>query len=128
RLEHEAKEKKDKELLEKFRSEFCLSDKEGQKYIELMEAMEVAKVVREEETQKYDNPVYARSLQLKKTSITDLEKLLSTALVSCRYAKLSFEKPEIGQFVVVPFTVQDLDSSRRDRISVSELEKLIKNS
>lgn len=127
RLEHEAEEKKDKELLEKFRAEFCLSDEEGQEYIELMESMEVANVIHDEEMQKYDNQVYARSLQLKKTSITDLEKLLADALEKARYAKLSFEKPEIGQYVIVPFTLQDLDSSRRDHISVSELEKLIKN-
>jgi len=125
RLEHQVEEKKDKELLEKFRAEFCLSDKEGQEYIELMESMEVANVIHDEEMQKYDNQVYARSLQLKKTSITDLEKLLAPAMEEARYAKLSFEKPEIGQYVIVPFTVQDLVSSRRDRISVSELEKLI---
>lgn len=127
-LEREAEKKKDKELLEKYRSEFCLSDKEGQEYIELIEAMEVAKVVREEEMQKYDNPVYERSLQLKKTNISDLEALLTKSLENAKYAKLSFDKPEIGQHVIVPFTVQDTDSSRRDRTSVSELEKVIKNS
>ena len=128
KLEREAEEKKDKELLEKYREEFCLSDKDGQEYIELIEAMEVAKVVQEEEMQKFDNPIYERSLQLKKTNISDLEKLLSGSLEKARYTKLSFDKPEIGQFVIVPFTVQDSDSSRRDRISVSELEKLVKNS
>ena len=127
KLKREQEKKKDNELLGKFRKEFCLSNKEGQEYIELIEAMEVANVVHDEEMQKFDNPVYARSLQLKKTSITNLEKILNKALEDARYAKLSFEKPEIGQYVIVPFTAQDLDSSRRDRISVSELEKLIKN-
>lgn len=124
--EQEAKEKKDKELLEKYRAEFCLSDKDGQEYIETTEAMEVAAVVREEEKQKYDNPVYERSLQLKKTTISDLEKLLSENLEKSKYSKLSFDKPEIGQYVIVPFTVQDADSSRNERVSSSELEKLIK--
>ena len=127
RLEREAEEKKDKELIEKYREEFCLSDKDGQEYIELIEAMEVANVVREEEMQKYDSPIYQRSLQLKKTTIVDLEKLLTESLVKSKYIKLSFGKPEIGQYVIVPFTVQDSDSSRRDRISVSDLEKLIKD-
>ncbi|MBU1043885.1 MAG: ZPR1-type zinc finger protein [Candidatus Omnitrophica bacterium] len=125
RLEHEANKKKDKELLEKYREEFCLSDKDGQAYLELIEAMEVANAVREEEMQKYDNPVYQRSLQLKKTTIVDLEKLLINILEKAKYTKLSFDKPDIGQYVIVPFTVQDLDSLRKDRISVSELEKLI---
>lgn len=126
REEQEAKEKKDKELLEKYRTEFCLSDKDGQEYIETAEAMEVASVVREEEKQKYDNPVYERSLQLKKTTISDLEKLLNKNLENTKYTKLSFDKPEIGQYVIVPFTVQDVDSSRNDRVSSSELEKIIK--
>lgn len=128
KLESEANEKRDKELLEKYSNEFCLSEKEGQEYIEMVEAMEVANVVREEEMQKYDNPTYARAIQLKKTNITDLEKLLTRSLESTRYTKLTFEKPEIGQYVVVSFTVQDLDSSRRDTVSVSELEKLVKAS
>lgn len=127
KTEREAEEKKDKELLEKYRGEFCLSDKDGQEYIELVEAMEVANVVREEEMQKYDNPIYQRSLQLKKTTIVDLEKLLTESLGIAKYTKLSFDKPEIGQFVIVPFTVQDADSSRKETISVSDLEKLIKD-
>lgn len=123
----EKEKQEDKKLLKKYRKEFCLSDKEGKKGIETMEAMEVADVVRKEEMQKYDNSVYARSLQLKKTNISDLEKLLVKSLEKSKYAKLSFDKPEIGQYVIVPFTVQDLDSSRKDRASVFELEKLIKD-
>jgi len=125
-LERETEKKKDKELLEKYRTEFCLSDKEGQEYIELIEMMEVANAVHDEEMHKFDNPIYERSLQLKKTNISDLEALLTKSLESAKYTKLSFDKPEIGQHVIVPFTVQDTDSSRRDRVSVSELEKLIK--
>lgn len=125
RLEQEAKDKREKELLEKYRDDFCLSDKDGQEHIETLEAMEVAAVVREEEMQKYASPVYERSLQLKKTTIADLEKLLTEALEKAKYTKLIFEKPEIGQYVMVPFTTQDLDSSRKDRASSSELEKVI---
>lgn len=122
-----AEEKADKELLEKYRKEFCLSEKKGKEYIETIEALEVANVVHDEEMQKYEDPVYERSLQLKKTNINDLEKLLADTLKKAKYSKLSFEKPEIGQYVIVPFTVQDNDSSRRDRVSVSKLEKLLKD-
>lgn len=125
--EQEAKEKRGKELLEKHRSDFCLSDEDGQKHIETIEAMEVAAVVREEEAQKYGGPIYERSLQLKKTKIADLEKLLTENLEKAKYTKLVFDKPEIGQYVSVPFTVQDSDSSRKDRESSLELEKIIKN-
>jgi hypothetical protein len=124
--EQKKKEEEGKKLLEKYRAEFCLSDKEGKEHVETLEAMEVANVVHDEEMQKYDDPVYERVSKLKRTTIVDLEKLLVEPLEKAKYAKLSFEKPEIGQFVIVPFTLQDNDSSRRDRISVSELEKLIK--
>lgn len=121
------KEDEDKKLLKKYRDEFCLTDEKGKEYIETIEAMEVANVVREEEIQKYDSPVYQRSLQLKKTIISDLEKLLTESLEKEKYTKLSFDKPEIGQYVIVPFTVQDADSLRKDRGSASELEKVVKN-
>lgn len=125
--EQEVKEKKDKELLEKYRNEFCFSDEEGLGYIETTEAMEVAAVVREEEKQKYDNSAYERSLQLKKTSVSELENLLSIKLEESKYIKLFFDKPEIGQHIIVPFTVQDEDSSRNDKTSSSELEKIVKS-
>lgn len=125
--EQKKKEDKGKKLLEKYRAEFCLSDKEGKEHVETLEAMEVANVVHDEEMQKYDDPAYERVSKLKRTTIVDLEKLLIEPLEKAKYAKLSFEKPEIGQYVIVPFTLQDNDSTRRDRVSVSELEKLVKD-
>lgn len=126
RKEREAKEARDKNLLETHRKDFVLDDKAGQEYIEYTEAMEVASVVREEERQKYESPVYQRSLQLKKTTITELEKLLTQSLDKAKFTKLSLDKPEIGQYVIVPFTVRDSDSSRSDRVSSFDLEKVIK--
>lgn len=125
--EQKKKEEENKKLLEKYRAEFCLSDKDGKEHVETFEAMEVANVVHDEEMQKYDDPVYERVSKLKKTTIADLEKLLIEPLEKAKYTKLSFEKPEIGQYVIVPFTLQNNDSLRRDRVSVSELEKLIKD-
>ena len=125
--EREEKEAHDKELLTKYRSEFVLDNKAGQEYIETAEALKVANVVQKEEAEKYGGPIYERSLQLKKTTIFDLEKLLSETLEKAKYIKLSLGKPEIGQYVSVPFTVQDSDSSRKDGASSFELERLIKD-
>lgn len=126
RAQWKKEKEEDKQLLEKYRDEFCLSDEKGKEYIELIEAMEVANVVHDEEMQKYDNSAYQKSLQLKKTNIPDLEKLLNEVLEKGRYIKLSLEKPEISEHVIVPFNVQDSDSSRDRRLSSSELEKIIK--
>ncbi len=43
--EREAREKAEKELLAKYRNEFCLSDEDGKQHVELLEAMEVANVI-----------------------------------------------------------------------------------
>jgi C4-type Zn-finger protein len=125
--EQNQKEDEGKKLLEKYRAEFCLSDKDGQEYIELMEAMEVANVINIEEKQKYDDPAYEIASKIKKIKIIELEKLLTKDLDKSNYTKLEFGKPEIGRDVVVSFTVQDSDSSRREKVSISELEKLVKN-
>ncbi len=125
--EQKKKEEEGKKLLEKYREEFCLNEKDGIEHVETLEALEVAKVVGEEEKQKYDDPAYEQASKIKKTKIIDLEKLLTKELEKSKYTKLSFGKSEIGRDVIVPFTVQDSDSSRRDRVSIFELEKLIKN-
>lgn len=124
--EQAAKEKKDKELLEQYREKLCLSEKEGQEYIEMSEAFEVAAVVRAEERQKYESPIYEESLQLKKTKISDLVVILTEALEKEKYIKLSLGKPDMRQYVTVPFSVQDADPKREDRTSVKHLEELIK--
>jgi hypothetical protein len=127
KAEREQKEKDDISLLEKYRKEFCLDDKEGKEHVETVEAMEVAVDVYDEEVRKYDNQVYQRSLQLKKTTISDLEKILTKCTEKAKYTILVFDRPEINQYVTVPFTIQDTDSTRTDRNSATELEKLIEN-
>ena len=113
-------------MLSKYREEFCLTEEKGKEYIETIEKMKYAKEVFEEEKQKYDNPIYQRSTQLKKISIVELEKLLTESFEKEKFIKLSLDKPEIGQYVIVPFTVQDADSSRQDHVSTQALQKLIK--
>lgn len=127
KLECEAREKKEKELLEKYRDEFCLSDKKGQEFIELREASEVAHEVLEEERQKYKSPVYEIASQIKKINVVELEKILNETLEKEKFIKFSFEKPEIGPQIIVPFTVQDSDSSRQENISTSDLKKILNN-
>jgi DNA-directed RNA polymerase subunit M/transcription elongation factor TFIIS len=126
RREQGAKEKGDKELLEKYRNDFCLSDKDGREYLEYTDVIEYATEVKNEEISKYDNSVYLRSIRLKKLSIVELEKLLSGKLEKENYIKFSFDKPEMGQFVIVPFSAQDANTSRKGYDSTNKLQKLIK--
>lgn len=128
RAEWKKKENEDKQLLEKYREEFCLSKEKGEEYIDTIEKMKYAYEVFEEEKQKYDNTAYQQTSQIKKLSINDLEKLLSDLFKKEKYIKLSLERPDIGQFVIVPFTAQDSDSSRKGHDSTKNLDKLLKTS
>lgn len=55
----------------------------------------------------------------------ELEKLLSEVLEKEKYTKLNFDKPEIERYVIVPFTVQDDYSSRKDYDSRNQIQKII---
>jgi hypothetical protein len=125
--EQKKKEEGDKKLLERYRAAFCLSDEDGEKYLFELEAMEYAHQIGDEAKQKYDNSAYEQVSKLKKLTIIELEKLLVETLEKANYMKLTFSSPEIEQFIFAPFTLQDADTSRREKISASTFEKLLKS-
>lgn len=124
--ERKKKEEEDKKLLEKYRPEFCLSEEDGKEHIETLEALEVANEVYEEEKHKYDGKSYQVAINLKRLTVVELEKLLTEKLEKEKYVKFVLEKPDMGRFVTIPFSVLDANSSRKQNISVDTLEKLIK--
>lgn len=124
--EHTKYEQEDKHLLEKYRTEFCLSDEEGQKYVETLEALEVAHEVKEEVLAEMDTPAHEKLLSVNRISITHLEVLVNTALEESGFTRLSFSNPEMVRHVLVPFTLQETKPKRRDRESISDLYDLLK--
>ncbi|MDE2026693.1 MAG: hypothetical protein KGJ07_09475, partial [Patescibacteria group bacterium] len=124
--EREQREKEEKDLLAKYREAFCLTDETGKKYLDSFNAIEFSSQVYEVEKQKHDTTAYQQVSQVKKLGIVELEKLLLDRLEKEKYIKLSFDRPEMGQFVTVGFVVQDADTSRRENISTSTLQKIIK--
>jgi Zn ribbon nucleic-acid-binding protein len=123
----EAKRLNDENLLIKYRSEYCLSEKEGTQYILDTGLMKDTYDYFHKKEQKESDPDYPKVEKLKKLGIVDLEKLLSTELEKQKYIKLSLEQPDIDKFVIVRFNIQDADSSRKDRDSEYKLRKLIKD-
>lgn len=123
--EHEAKEKSDKELLEKYRKEFCFSEKEGNEAVMHMEQMSRLVDDLEEKKKKSEDPAYKKAKSLKKLKVIEVNKLLKEKLAESGYVELQFEKPEMGRFVAVPFVVQDEKTNREDYDSKKELKKLI---
>lgn len=123
RAEWKRKEDEDKQLLARYRERFC-SEKEGKESLEYIEALPVAKEVFDEQVKKFDSFAYQMVSQLKKISIIELEKLLNEIFEKANYIRLSFDKPEIGQHVIVPFTVQETESSRKEQTGIDHLKKL----
>jgi hypothetical protein len=58
--------------------------------------------------------------------VNELEKLLNKSLSKTNYIKMTFDKPEINQHVIIPFTVQDSDAKRNQRTSEYELKKIVR--
>lgn len=125
--EFEKERAKDKELLEKYRKDFCFTNEQGQEFIEYIEKLEVAKQVKEETMQKYQSPIYQKIIHLKKLGIVELEKLLAENLEKEKYVKLTLDKPQIGQFVIVSITVMDANPSQQNYLRINSLQKLIKD-
>ncbi len=124
--ERKQKEKLDRELLRKFRSKYCLSDKEGQEYIAETERFKILMDIVKEQEKKQKDPAYKKAKQLKKLKVLELEKLLKKVLEKEKYINLQFNKPQIDRFVIIPFTVQDADNKQEEYDSRNNLRKLIK--
>lgn len=125
--EQEIKEKRNKELLEKFREECCYSEEKGKEMVELSEILSFAHEVREFEASKYDDPTFEKSVNINKVGIVEVENILKEILEKEKYIKFSTDKPEIDRYVFLPFSFQDSDSLRSRKNNLSDLEKLIKN-
>jgi hypothetical protein len=59
-------------------------------------------------------------------TVAELEKNLSLVLQKEQFLKLCFEKPQIDNYVIVPFTAQDFNAARKDKDSEYKLTTVIK--
>lgn len=126
RCDQEKREKKDKYLLDTYRKIYC-SDEAGKKAFHYIEGLPVAREVYEEQLRKYDSLAYQNVIGLKKLSIIELEKLLTNIFEKERYIHLVFGQPELGQHVIVGFTIQDADASNRPKTAIRDLQKIVKD-
>jgi hypothetical protein len=123
--QREAEKKKDQNLLEKYRSIYCLSEEEGSKYIQDMENLKrMIEMIKDSEEKKKD-PHYQKAVKVKKLTSVALFKLLEKNFKNEKYESLSFGDPDMGRFVIIPFTVQDAKKSRKKEKSIQELRTLI---
>ncbi len=110
----------------KDRERFCLSDKEGQKYIEYKQNIAMLKEeVKEIEEKEKNKDIYDKVAKIKKLKVPELKKLLNKKLEKEKYIDLNFTKIDTQMDVIVSFTVQDDKGGREDYDSRTELRRLI---
>lgn len=109
----------------KDRERFCLSEKEGQEYIEAAARLKnVSKLIEES---KEKEKIQKELAGIKKLSVAGLGDLLSPLLEKEGYIKLEFSKPEIDRDVIIQFNIQDGKSDREEYDSKFRLQKIIKS-
>lgn len=101
------------------RLKYCLSDEEGQEYIDQKFKLKAFNDLLEEKKHQ------KKQKKVKQLNIAQLTKLLSTKLEKENYLKFDISKPEIDRFLIVKFTVQDLKSDRVEYDSKNNLRKQI---
>lgn len=125
REERESEEKKNKELLLKYRSEYCLSEKDGRDYIVQTDNINRLNKMMKEEDAKRKDPEYQKARSVKKITVTELQKMLKKKFEAESFINLNFENPQIDRYVIVPFTVQDSKRSRKKDTSVKDLRRIL---
>lgn len=124
--EDSAKEEaRNKELLTKFRKDFVFSEEEGRECLQGLEQLKTITENFKKSQEKKEDPAYHKAIQLKKVKVVELNKLLKEALIKEAYIELQFEKPDMGKYVAVPFTVQEEKSDREEYDSKKQLKRLI---
>ena len=109
------------------RKKYCLSEEEGKEYASAKITMEqVSSFMKKWKEKEENKELYDEIENIKKLTISELQKLLDPVVENAGYAKLEFEKPDLQKDVVLGFCLQDEKPGRNDRESVYELEKLIK--
>jgi len=119
------KEERDKKLLELYRKDFCLNDVEGPKAVESLDTMmrladEFKKIEKKDK-----DPAYQKARQLTILKIGQLKETLEQTIEKEGYQDLKFDKPEMGQYVIIDFSVNDMQLERKEYDSQKLLKKLI---
>lgn len=110
------------------RKRFCLSYEEGEKYRQSYwnyENMNRINKDFEERQKKEKDPVFQKAKKLKKLTVVELEQLLLKTLNKKDYTKLNLGAPEMEQYIIVPFTIQEISRKRNNRESNLLLKRII---
>lgn len=124
--ERKERETRERKLLAEYRDEFCLSEETGQQALMDYEQLRRATEYFREKEAKDKDPLFQKARKLKSLKVLQLKELIEKNIEDKEYADLQFGKPEIDQFVIIDFTVNDTKDGRHEYDSSNELKKLIK--
>jgi DNA-directed RNA polymerase subunit M/transcription elongation factor TFIIS len=105
------------------RDRFCLTEKEGARY--LFEKESIAQLTRMMQEDKKNKEIKKKLAKIKYFPIGEIKKLMTEALEKESYADLKFENPEIDKFISIAFTAQDNMTGREEYMSRMHLKKII---
>lgn len=125
-LDEEPEIEEEDKNFEKDRKKYCLSEDEGKEYIESKINLKRLKNATDKMEERMKNKGFYRKVEdIKKLKVTELKDLLDKALEKEGYIQLEFSQPEIGQYVIISFTIQDKKSKREEDNSKNELKKSV---
>ena len=125
--EYKVEKARKNKLLAEFREEFCVDDKTGQEMLHTYEQLSRLMNEWKEKEKKDKDPLIQKARNLKKLTVAQLEKLIEDTIEKEGYKDLKFGKPEIGQYVIIDFSVNETKDDRQESDSIIILKKLIKS-
>ncbi len=111
---------------EKDKAKYCLSEKNGQEYIDYKPKVEQMKqLVDEWKYKEKHKEIYDKVKNMKKLTVAELSEILSKTLEKENYKGLMISNPEIGRDLIVSFNIQDAKIGRVEYDSKKYLKKSI---
>lgn len=104
----------------------CLTEEDGQKYLGSKSHLVAATDLMNEHKKREEHK--DELAEIKKLTVVELEKLITPILEKHGYVQLKLGNPEIGEDVIIPFTVNDFKSGREKMASEYDLKHNLKKS
>lgn len=125
--EREEREAWEKKIFTEYKDEFCYNEQDGPEAVRHCDDLSRTVQWFKEKEEKDNDPLIQKARQLKKLKALQLKNLIQQTIEKERYIDLQFGKPEIDQFVIIEFTVNDSKDQRSEYDSRNTLKKLIKS-
>jgi transcription elongation factor Elf1 len=120
------KEEKVDENFIKDRERFCMTQEEGDKYMDAKYRLKgVSEMFAELELKEKNKAQYEKVAKIKKLKIVEVEELLSPVLEAQKFIRLKLDTPTINKDIIVGFSVHDA-KDRSGPMSEGELKKILR--